>query len=567
MGNPFQKIRALSLAALFLISCEERSSVTAGGESSSLEPEIKKLALPSCEVSAGEKLFTKVSLEKSGVDFKNLLIGDHEMSRLYYSGFSCGSVAMADFNGDGRQDLFFTGGAGKNGLFLQKEESLTFEDATESAGVSGGDSWSAGSVAVDIDGDGDVDLLVCNYDEAPHLFLNDGKAVFVESGKECGISQVDAYLMPSVCDYDRDGDLDVFLVSNQYYREGGRPAKPPYEKGADGRLRVKEEFAKYYRLKPNGQGGFQMDSAGRPDLLLRNDSQGSGAPKFVDVTSEAGITEAGFGLSATWWDFNKDGWPDLHVGNDFSDPDRLYHNLGNGKFVDVANAALPHSAWFSMGADVADVNGDGWDDLFCADMAFTTHYKQKVGMGQMGAKQAVLESISPLQVMRNHLFINTGMGPFQEVAQMAGVAKSDWTWGVKFEDFDLDGRKDLFVANGAIRSFNHSDHSAAKGSQIGKTLWDLWKNTEPRPEANLAFRNAGNLKFKNVAKDWGLDDTGVSHGLACGDLDGDGDVDIVVTNNDGLTSIYRNDCEGDLIKVSLSGTGKKLPGSRCQSGA
>ena len=546
--------------ALLIISCKEQSTVSAGEDSSPARSEIEKLALPSRDGTAGEKLFTKISSEESGVKFRNTLVEDHAMSRLYFSGFSCGAVAMADFNGDGRQDLFFTGGAGKNGMFFQEDEALTFSEVTDTAGVSGGDSWSAGVLAVDLDGDTDIDLLLCNYDEAPHLFLNDGKGVFTESAKECGLTQVDAYLMPTVCDYDCDGDLDLFLVSNQYYREGGRPAKPPYEKGPDGRLKVKDEFAKYYSLKSNGRGGFQMDSTGRPDLLLRNDSNENGGLKFTDVTKEAGITESGFGLSATWWDFNNDGWPDLHVGNDFSDPDRLYHNLGNGRFVDIAKAAFPHVAWFSMGADVADVNGDGWDDLFCADMAFTTHYKQKVGMGQMGAKQAILERISPLQVMRNHLFINTGMGPFKEVGQMAGIAKSDWTWGVKFEDFDLDGRRDLFVANGAIRSFNHSDHTAAKGSQIGKTLWDLWKNTESRPEANLAFQNVGDLKFEKVAQEWGLDEVNVSHGVACGDLDGDGDADLVVTNNDDVVSIFRNDSEGSLIKVSLAGAGKNSQG-------
>lgn len=519
-------------------------------------PEIAREALSSRGGgAAGETLFVKIEAGESGVAFKNTLVDEHPLARLYYSGFSCGAVAMADFNGDGRQDLFFTGGAGKNGLFIQREEGLRFDDVTDSAGVSGGDSWSAGVVASDVDGDGDVDLLVCNYDEPPHLFLNDGGGKFTESGKDCGLDQVDAYMMPTVCDYDRDGDLDVFLVSNQYYREGGRPERPPVEKGPDGKLKVKDEFERYYRLKSNGQGGFKMDSSGRPDLLLRNDAKPGQRPKFTDVTLDAGILESGFGLSATWWDFNKDGWPDLHVGNDFSDPDRLYVNLGNGKFADLAKAVLPHSAWFSMGADVADVNGDGWDDLFCADMAFTTHYKQKVGMGQMGAKQAMLEEISPLQVMRNHLFINTGMGPFQEVAQMAGVAKSDWTWAVKFEDLDLDGLKDLFVANGAIRSFNHSDYSEAEESRTGRTLWDIWKETEPRPEANLAFRNAGDLKFEKQAAKWGLDDVSVSHGLACGDLDGDGDADLVVTNNDDLVSIYRNDSEAGLIKVALKGLG------------
>ena len=372
-------------------------------------------------------MFAEISPAESGVGFVNLLAEDHPLARLYYSGFACGGVVMEDFDGDGRRDLFFTGGAGDNALYLQRGEDLKFEDRSADSGLLGGDRWSAGAMALDIDADGDKDLLVCNYDQAPHLFINDGKANFTDRAAECGLTQADAYLMPTAIDYDRDGDLDLFLVSNQLYHPDGQPSSPPFEPGPDRSPRVKKEWERYMALTRKPDGKYTMDTVGRPDLLLRNDSKGPGLPMFTDVTKAAGIDRSGFGLSATWWDFNHDGWPDLHVGNDFSDPDCLYQNLGNGTFAEVARAAFPHSAWFSMGADVADVDGDGLDDLFCADMAFTTHYKQKVGMGQMGAKQALLESIQPLQVMRNHLFLNTGMGPFAEVAQMAGIAKTDWT--------------------------------------------------------------------------------------------------------------------------------------------
>lgn len=518
-------------------------------------------SLPQRDSSAvGVPLFSPIDPGTSGVDVTNELMESHPMARLYYSGFACGGVVMEDFNGDGRRDLFFTGGAGENRLFLQEEAAFEFREVTKEAGVGGGERWSSGAVAADIDGDADMDLVVCNYDEPPFLFINDGSGVFVDRARECGITQIDPYMMPTVSDYDRDGDLDLFLVSNQLYREGGRPAQPPFETGPDGRPRVKKEFERFYALKPKVGGGYSMDVTGRPDLLLRNDSGGEGLPKFTDVTVGAGVGKKGFGLSATWWDFNNDGWPDLHVGNDFSEPDRLYFNRGDGTFVDIASQAFPHSAWFSMGADTADVNGDGFEDLFCADMAFTTHYKQKVGMGQMGAKQALLESIQPLQVMRNHLFLNTGQGPFREAAQLAGIAKTDWTWGVKFQDLDLDGRKDLFVANGAIRSFNHSDHDADTNSRVGKTVWDLWKDTPPRPEANLAFRNLGDIKFENTAKEWGLDHTGVNHGIACGDLDGDGDPDLVVTGINEPVKIYRNNSISALLTVSLKGRGLNASG-------
>jgi hypothetical protein len=541
---------AIAAGLALLTSCSKKREVSPSPSAITAEP-----LAPRAKLTAGAKRFQSILPQQSGVTFVNGLVLDHPLARLYFSGFACGGVVMADFNGDTRNDLFFTGGPGDNGLFLQTEKPLKFTDASATSGITGANLWSGGAVAVDIDDDGDNDLLVCNYDAPPNLFINDGAAKFTDRAAECGITHADAYLMPIVCDYDRDGDLDIYLVANQLYLKGGRPAEPPYQDGPDGIPHVKAEFTRYFRIIGKPGGAYTMDTSGRPDLLLRNDSTGAGLPKFTDATSAAGLSKPGFGLSATWWDFNNDGWPDLHVGNDFSDPDLLYLNRGDGTFTDIAAAALPHSAWFSMGADTADVDGDGLDDLFCADMAFTTHYKQKVGMGQMGAHQAILEAIQPLQVMRNHLFINTGSGPFREAGQMAGISKTDWTWAVKFADLDLDGAHDLFVANGAIRSFNHSDFNVTDAQRVGQTKWDLWKNTPSRPEANLAFRNLGDLQFEETGNAWGLDDTGVSHGLACGDLDGDGDPDIVVTNIDKTVSIFRNDSDGSLITIRLEGGG------------
>lgn len=548
-----------AVLAVVVSSCAK--DATAPARAPAEGPAISSESLPAREDMAAEaSLFSRVDPGQSGIGFSNPLDESHAMARLYFSGFACGGVVMADFNGDTRPDLFFTGGAGESGLFLQNENPLQFTDVTARAGVGGGRAWSSGAVAIDIDADGDQDLLVCNYDAAPHLFINDGAAHFTDHAAECGLTVADAFIMPTVIDYDRDGDVDIFLVAYQLDRAGGRPAEPPVERGPDGKLLVKEEFARYYRLKPKPGGGISMDDSGRPDLLLRNDSDGSGLPRFVNVTEAAGLGQSGFGLSATWFDFNADGWPDLHVGNDFSDPDRLYQNRGNGTFADIAAVAFPHCAWFSMGSDVADVDGDGLDDLFCADMAFTTHYKQKVGMGQMGARQALLEMIQPLQLMRNHLFVNTGSGPFREAGQMAGIAKSDWTWAVKFADLDLDGREDLFVANGSIRSFNHSDHTGAGLARPGMTKWDVWKDTPPRPEPNLAFRNTGDLRFEEVASDWGLDDVGVSHGVASGDLDGDGDPDLVVTSIGAPAVIYRNDSDAPLVCIRLKGTAENPAG-------
>lgn len=516
--------------------------------------EINATALsPSPKTKEKVPLFEKIAPSASKLNFTNHLNPSHPLARLYFSGFAGSSVTMGDFNGDSHQDLFFTGGAGPNALFLQKGNSLEFEDVSDKSGIAGGDAWASGSAAVDLDQDGDLDLIVANYDSPPHLFLNNGMGIFTDQAANCGLTRSEPYMMPTFSDYDRDGDLDLFFVTNQFFRKGGRPPTPPVERNADGKYRVKDNFAKYYRIRSKSNGQTVLDDCGRPDLLLRNDTKpGDPHLTFTDVTQSAGLPQSGFGLSATWFDFNNDGWPDLHVGNDFSDPDRLYLNRRDGTFQDIATGAFPTCAWFSMGADAADLNNDGLDDLFCADMAFTTHYKQKVGMGQMGASQDLLQGIVPLQLMRNHLFLNTGTGRFQEAAQLAGLGKSDWTWAVKFQDLDLDGSPDLFVTNGACRSFNHSDLPGATPERlIGQNKWDLWKDTPPRPETNLAFRNLGNLKFKDHSKSWGLDENSVAHGMACGDLDGDGDPDLVVTNVDSSVSLFRNNSTSPRLVLEL----------------
>jgi len=485
--------------------------------------------------------FSTIPAAHSGLDVSYPIDLSSPHKHLYVSGIACGGVAAGDLDGDRKPDLFFAGAGGKCRLFLNRGE-FRFEEKN-SAVTAGEDRWNSAVALVDIDNDGDLDAYLSNYDSPNQLFLNDGKANFAESASAFGLDLTDASLAAAYCDYDRDGDLDVYLLNNRFYSATGFPNPEPKTLTA--------EQQKYFRFEKTNSGEQVLNIVPRRDRLLRNDGG-----KFVDVSDTAGISKLpSHGLAATWWDYDKDGAPDLYVSNDFDDPDALYHNNGDGTFTDVTSAVLPRTAWFSMGADSADINNDGWPDFFAADMSGTTHFKDKTTMGAMGARIWVTMA-EPRQYMRNALYIGTGSGRMMEAAYLAGLADSDWTWAVKFADFDGDGRDDLFLSNGMTRNFNNSDTPFSKKMFVGKSEWNPYEKTEPRAEQNLAFRNAGDLRFDDVSKAWGLDHTGISFAAASADFDGDGDPDLVVVNMDEPVALYRNDLGGG-NRVSIQLVGKE----------
>jgi len=519
--------------------------------------------------------FRRLSAAECGIDFANQL--KKENSYQYLTNGA--GMAVGDYDADGLPDVYFVSQDGPNRLFRQKAP-LVFEDVTTKAGnVDGGQAWGTGASFVDIDRDGDLDLHVCNLESKNLLYVNNGDGTFRENAAAFGLDIATASMMAAFADYDNDGKLDCYLLTNRALHAGWaqtpevltafavpegarRPAAAMVPTLAQ--LQQMGDLQKAGTLQTNGDVPEDLRDhfmafrgqpfmTGEPDRLLRNVGG-----RFVDVSSSAGITGHGMGLSATWWDYDDDGRIDLYVANDLESPDTLYHNEGNGTFRDVTADVLPHTAYYGMGSDAGDVDGDGHLDFLVADMSMTTHKKAKVLMGDMNRQRDFLINARPPQYMRNALLLNTGLGRFQEAGILAGVASTDWTWSVLFGDLDNDTRLDLFATNGIARfdmdpDFNNRVEELAKQNRHQAAI-ELIQNVRKVPEKNLALRNASDLKFEKTGADWGLDLESISHGAALVDLDGDGDLDVLTNNWNEPCAVYENrTTDGNAIVVQLRG--------------
>lgn len=545
--GPVPLVCIVGLSAL-LASCGDKKKDEEAVEMKPLEG--KALASPRGDSSG--PLFTRLAPQETGIDLVNPIIHDHPKKYLYASAMGCGGVAVGDIDKDGLPDLFFTGGPVPNRLYRQVS-ALKFEDITSKAGVDGGGAWSTGASLVDIDNDGDLDIYVCNYDSKNLLYINKGDGTFTEQAKKFRLDFHGAGHTPAFGDYDFDGNLDLYLMTNFFYDPNGKTTEQIVTTGADGRPIVLPKFQKYYGITgvnqgPNGALTVNHDTVGQADILAKNNG---------DRTFTATRLPAGKGNTALWWDSDGDGRPGIFVANDFKDPDRMYHlDPATGSLEDVVQQTVPHVTWFSMGADSADLDRDGFTDMMVADMSGTNHFKQKIGMGAMSDSAEFLATAFPRQYMRNAVFLGTGTARLREAAHLTGLANSDWTWTVRLSDFDNDGWVDVYLTNGMAVNLNVADNEEATKILPGETEWDkhVRAKTGPLKEQNLAFRNRGDLKFEDVSKSWGLDHVGMSYSGVAADLDRDGDLEIIVANLDEPISIYRNNSTGNhRLTVELQG--------------
>jgi hypothetical protein len=499
----------------------------------------------------GDPLFQLQPTSVTGINFNNVVTDTKEFNVFKYRNFyNGGGVAIGDVNNDGLPDIFFTSNMGENKLYINKGN-WKFEDVTEKAGVKGIHKWHTGVTMADVNGDGWLDIYVCNSgdikgdDRANELYINQKDGTFKEMAHEYGLDDKGLGTQAVFFDYDHDGDLDCFILNNSY--------KPI------------ESFG-YNRNQRN------IRSLNGGHRLYRNDGG-----HFTDVSAQAGIfgSEIGFGLGITVGDLNNDGWEDIYVSNDFFEKDYMYINQHDGTFKEVTDDALGHMSTASMGSDMIDINNDGWLDIFTTEMLPEGDYRLKTTtrFEDYDVANAKLKNDFHHQFSSNCLQLNNGDGTFSEIAQLAGVEATDWSWGALSFDFDNDGWKDIFVSNGISKDLTNQDfldyfssedvmnQFREKGVFDFKTMLDKMTST---PIPNYGFINQKNLRFKNATKYLGFDLPSFSNGAAYGDLDGDGDLDLVVNNENMGAFVYRNMTSERLhahfLKVKLRGSDKNTYG-------
>jgi len=535
----------LAIASLILVSsgCQKKSSQT---ENTTPANEPVKATL-----------FTLLAPEQTNITFNNALtetpLANIIMYQYFYNG---GGVAIGDINNDGLQDIYFSGNLVPNRLYLNKGN-MQFQDVTAAAGVEGfRNAWKTGTTMADVNGDGLSDIYLCYSGNLPgksrinQLFINQGTGkngvpTFLDQAKEFGLADSSYSTHATFFDYDRDQDLDMFLLNHNPIQFNN------LDDATITAILKKPERAMQAKLYRNKKGYFQ------------------------DVSDKAGLNNSAFsyGLGAGIGDVNQDGWPDLYVSNDYSAPDFLLINNQNGTFRN-GNSGIQHTSIYSMGNYLEDINNDGLPDIMTLDMLPEENKRQKLLFGPDNYEyfEMIVRSGFNHQYMRNMLQVNNGDGTFSEVGQLSGISNTDWSWAPLIADYDNDGWKDIFVSNGFLRDFTNMDFIKFRSSYFQylngqitpESVMNLLRKMPASNLNNYVFQNTGSLQFKNKSRDWGINKPSNSNGAAYADLDNDGDLDLVTNNVNQNAFVYQNGANKNqdyhYLQLKLQGSDKNTAG-------